>query len=166
MINQPSRGKQDQTIMTTGKALSIMASLIEKHDIGVNADVTVMDGIDALHVTLEAPNDSTISDVILINETTTKRDLEVRLHDMMWNFNADAEFDEHYSLESVIHRDLTPSGFITMLMEDQKYFKAKADDLYKTHTEENRPTSIKPITRTTHTPASASTITHATAYDQ
>ena len=53
-----------------------------------------------------------------------------------------------------------------MLMEDQKYVKAKADDLYKTPTEENRPTGIKPITRTTHTPAGASTITHATAYDQ
>lgn len=169
MINQPSLGKQDQTIMTTGKALSIMVSLIEEHDLGVNADVTVMDGIDALQITLEAPNNSTIGDVILINGTITKRDLEVRLHDMMWSFNADAEFDEHYSLESMIHNNLTPSGFITMLMEDQKYFKAKADDLYKTHIEENRPTSIKPIThnaRTTHTPASASTITHATTYDQ
>lgn len=133
MINQPSRGKQDQTIMTTGKALGIMASLIEEHDLGVNAEVTIMDGIDALHVTLEAPNDSTISDVILINETTTKRDIEARIRDMMWNFNADAEFDELYSPEFMSHNNLTPSGFITMLMEDQKYFKAKAKSLQDTH---------------------------------
>ena len=154
MINQPSRGKQDQTIMTTGKALHIMASLIEHYDLGANSKVTVMDvmdGIPALQITLEAPNDSTIGDVILINETTTKRDLEVRLHDMMWNFSADAVFDDDYSLKSLIHNDLTPSGFLTMLMEDEKYFKAKADDLYKTPIEENRPTSIKPVTHNART---------------
>lgn len=34
MINQPSLGEQDQTIMTTAKALSIMTSLIDEHEIG------------------------------------------------------------------------------------------------------------------------------------
>lgn len=136
MINQPSLGEQDQTIMTTAKALSIMTSLIDEHDLGVEAEVTALDGVDALQVTLVAPNNSTIRGFIPISKTTTKRDLEVRLHDMMWNFSADAEFDELYSPDFMSHNGFTPSGFLAMLMEDQEYFEGKAEE-FQTSIAEN-----------------------------
>ena len=138
MTNQPSLGEQDQTIMTTAKALDIVTTLIEEHDLDYgNSEAVITDGDDAIGVTVEAPNNSTISGFIPISKTTTKRDIVTSICDMMGEFDADDEFNELYSPEFMSHNGFTPSGFLAMLMEDQEYFEGKAEDFYKTRIAEN-----------------------------
>jgi hypothetical protein len=138
MTNQPSLGEQDQTIMTTAKALDIVTTLIEEYELDYgNAEAVITDGDDALLVSVEAPNNSTVSGVIPISKTTTKRDIVTSICDMMGEFDADDEFNELYSPEFMSHNGFTPSGFLAMLMEDQEYFEGKAEDFYKTRIAEN-----------------------------
>jgi hypothetical protein len=86
---------------------------------------------------VEAPNNSTVSGVIPISKTTTKRDIVTSICDMMGEFDADDEFNELYSPEFMSHNGFTPSGFLAMLMEDKEYFEGKAEDFYKTRIAEN-----------------------------
>lgn len=137
MTNQPSLGEQDQTIMTTAKALAIVTTLIEEHDLDYgNAEAVIMDSDDAIGVTVEAPNNSTISGVIPISKTTTKRDIKSIICDIMGEFDADNEFNELYSPEFMSHNGFTPSGFLAMLMEDKEYFEGKAEE-FQTSIAEN-----------------------------
>lgn len=138
MTNQSSLGEQDQTIMTTAKAIDIVTTLIEEYDLDYgNAEAVIMDGDDAISVTVEAPNNSIVCCVIPISKTTTKRDIEASIVDMMWKFDADDEFNELYSPDFMSHNGFTPSGFLAMLMENQEYFEAKAEDFYKRRIAEN-----------------------------
>ena len=137
MTNQPSLGEQDQTIMTTAKALDIVTTLIEEYELDYgNAEAVITDGDDAIGVTVEAPNNSTIRGVIPISKTTTKRDIESIICAMMWRFDVDDEFNELYSPEFMSHNGFTPSGFLAMLTEDQEYFEGKAED-FQTSIAEN-----------------------------
>ncbi|WP_369343254.1 hypothetical protein [Bifidobacterium fermentum] len=121
--------------MNTHQALDLVTSIIDERELDYgNGEAYIIDDTDALYVSVEAPNNATTGDIIPITATTTTGDIESRLRDMMWRFDADDEFDELYSPEFMHHNGFTPSRFLNMLMEDQQYFEHAADRLNNAHT--------------------------------
>lgn len=116
--------------MDTRQALGIVTEIQDEHHLDYgNAEAYILPGMDAIYVSVEAPNNATIGDIIPVCETTGRRDITNRLRDLMWNFDADDEFDELYSPEFMTHNGFSPSRFIAMLTEDQQYFENTADTL-------------------------------------
>ncbi|MFT9059760.1 hypothetical protein [Bifidobacterium aquikefiri] len=135
-LDQPAKKKkQGVTIMNTHQALDIVTSIIDEQELDHgNGEAYIIDDTDALYVSVEAPNNATVGDIIPITATTIRRDIVNALRDMMWRFDADDEFDELYSPEFMHHNGFTPSRFLNMLTEDQKYFEHVADRLNNART--------------------------------
>jgi hypothetical protein len=116
--------------MNTRQALDIITSIMETLELDYgNAEAYIMDDMNAVYVSVEAPNNAVTGDIIPITATTARRDITNRMRDMMWRFDADDEFDELYSPEFMSHNHFTPREFLTMLTEDEEYFDHAGDIL-------------------------------------
>lgn len=116
--------------MNTRQALGIVTGIQETLELDYgNAEAYVMDDTNAVYVSVEAPNNAVIGDIIPVTDITTRRDITSAMRDAMWRFDADDEFDELYSPEFMSHNHFTPRMFLTMLTEDQEYFEHAADTL-------------------------------------
>lgn len=121
--------------MNIHQALGIVTTIMDELELNYgNAEAYIMPDMDALYVSLEAPNNATTGDIIPITATTERRDIVNTLRDLLWRFDADEEFDALYSPEFMEHNNFTPSQFILMLTEDQQYFEHAADKLNNAHT--------------------------------
>lgn len=89
-----------------------------------NAELCTQDG--NVIVTVEAPNNATISVWVEMNEDADHDELpeliKSEIASAMYGFDVDDEFTELWSAEFGKHNGFTPSQFLRMLTEDQEFF--------------------------------------------
>lgn len=114
--------------MTERNYISIAESVLEERDL-MHGNSEVVEQGDELFVVFEAPNNSTMTTVVDVQELEQCADEdEVRavimneVRRIAHSFDADDQFELFYSKEFMEHNGFTVSQFIEMLKEDEEFF--------------------------------------------
>ena len=106
--------------------VDIAQRVMEEYELDYdNGEVFEQD--DGVYMTVEAPNHATIG--VDFDKDSDEQTILREVADFMDSFDADDEFDELWSREFGEHNHFTPSQFIHMLMEDERFYRETATRL-------------------------------------